>query len=327
MKNLLYIGNNLNTAKTNVSSIQILGEKLESEGYNLKYASSYSYKLLRLIEMVWCCIRYSQWTDAVLIDTYSTQNFYFALICSQVCRIFSIPYFPILHGGDLPSRLQRSPKKSRLVFENAKTNISPSLYLKSKFEEFGYENIQFIPNAIQIENYSVKSKNYKSIRLLWVRSFSKIYNPEMAIQVLKALLDNGFKADLCMFGPDSHGSLEAVKALAKKLGVDVKFTGKLDKKEWHKLSEQYNIFVNTTNFDNMPVSVIEAIALGLPVISTNVGGIPNLIQHEKEGLLVNIRHVGYVMHHVEFNQKYWGMWGCMQYMNPENFQFLETTNN
>lgn len=47
---------------------------------------------------------------------------------------------------------------------------------------------------------------------------------------------------------------------------------------------------------------------------------------EKEGLLVNIRHVGYVMHHVEFNQKYWGMWGCMQYMNPENFQFLETTN-
>ena len=47
---------------------------------------------------------------------------------------------------------------------------------------------------------------------------------------------------------------------------------------------------------------------------------------EKEGLLVNIRHVGYVMHHVEFEQKYWGMWGCMQYMNPEEFQFLETVN-
>ena len=47
---------------------------------------------------------------------------------------------------------------------------------------------------------------------------------------------------------------------------------------------------------------------------------------DKEGLLVNIRHVGYVMHHVEFEQKYWGMWGCMQYMNPEEFQFLETVN-
>lgn len=47
---------------------------------------------------------------------------------------------------------------------------------------------------------------------------------------------------------------------------------------------------------------------------------------DKEGILVNIRHVGYIMHHVEFDQKYWGLWGCMQYMNPENFVFLETTN-
>ena len=47
---------------------------------------------------------------------------------------------------------------------------------------------------------------------------------------------------------------------------------------------------------------------------------------EKEGIIVNIRHVGYIMHHVEFNQKYWGMWGAMQYMNPENFLYLETTN-
>jgi hypothetical protein len=47
---------------------------------------------------------------------------------------------------------------------------------------------------------------------------------------------------------------------------------------------------------------------------------------EKEGIIVNIRHVGYIMHHVEFNQKYWGMWGAMQYMNPEDFLYLETTN-
>ena len=52
----------------------------------------------------------------------------------------------------------------------------------------------------------------------------------------------------------------------------------------------------------------------------------SIYKDEKEGLLVNIRHVGYIMHHVEFNQKYWGMWGAMQYMNPENFLYLETVN-
>jgi len=47
---------------------------------------------------------------------------------------------------------------------------------------------------------------------------------------------------------------------------------------------------------------------------------------DNKDILVNIRHVGYVMHHVEFNQKYWGLWGCMQYMNPEDFLYLETKN-
>ena len=53
---------------------------------------------------------------------------------------------------------------------------------------------------------------------------------------------------------------------------------------------------------------------------------PSVYIDEKEGILVNIRHVGYTMYHTEFDQKYWGMWGCMIYMNPEDFMFLETTN-
>src|SRR5690606_8649342 len=51
-------------------------------------------------------------------------------------------------------------------------------------------------------------------------------------------------------------------------------------------SKDYNVFINTTNFDNMPVSVIEAMALGLPVVSTNVGGMPYLIDDGEDGLLV-----------------------------------------
>ena len=53
------------------------------------------------------------------------------------------------------------------------------------------------------------------------------------------------------------------------------------------MSEDYNVFINTTNYDNTPLSLIEAMALGLPVVSTNVGGIPFLIDHDVHGLLVN----------------------------------------
>ena len=50
--------------------------------------------------------------------------------------------------------------------------------------------------------------------------------------------------------------------------------------------QECDIFINTTNFDNTPVSLIEAMALGFPVVSTNVGGIPYLIEDRKDGLLV-----------------------------------------
>jgi glycosyltransferase involved in cell wall biosynthesis len=47
-----------------------------------------------------------------------------------------------------------------------------------------------------------------------------------------------------------------------------------------------DIFLNTTNVDNTPISVLEAMACGLCVVSTNVGGIPYLLEHEHDALLV-----------------------------------------
>ena len=89
-----------------------------------------------------------------------------------------------------------------------------------------------------------------------------------------------------MVGPDSDGTLKDIKVMVQNLNLDVKFTGKLSKQEWVALSKTYNIFINTTNFDNMPLSVIEAMALGIPVVSTNVGGMPYLIKNNDNGILV-----------------------------------------
>jgi len=108
----------------------------------------------------------------------------------------------------------------------------------------------------------------------------------MAVYVVRALKDRGYDPSLCMVGPDSDGTLQKVQGLAKSLDVDVTITGKLSKRAWIDLSKAYNVFINTTNFDNTPVSVIEAMALGLPIVSTNVGGMPFLIKNGEQGLLV-----------------------------------------
>ncbi|QNK78746.1 glycosyltransferase family 4 protein [Winogradskyella sp. PAMC22761] len=285
-KNVLYLGNNLSNSKTNVSYMKGLTQALEGEGFLVFCKSAFQNKIARVLDMVKGTIVYGYRMDNVLIDTYSTQNFYYAFVVSQVCRLLRLPYIPILHGGNLPQRLEQNPKLSCMLFKPAKVLVSPSIYLKEAFNKQGFTNVVYIPNSLQLQNYPFALRSIDAINILWVRSFSEIYNPCLAVDILKALQDLGYITTLCMAGPDTDGSLAKVKSRAKALGVTVETPGKLTKAEWIRLAKDYNVFINTTNFDNMPVSVIEAMALGLPIVSTNVGGMPFLIEDEVDGLLV-----------------------------------------
>lgn len=286
MKKILYIGNRLSTKNSTVTSVDTLGSFLEKEGYSVRKYSNKKNKLLRLISMCAAVFKFRKSTDIILIDTYSTQNFYYAWIVAWCAKTINIPYVPILRGGNLPNRLNSDKKKSFFLFRNAWINIAPSMYLLKTFEENGFQNLLYIPNSIEIKKYNFKKRTMKP-KLLWVRSFSKIYNPHLAIKILENLLIDYPDATLCMVGPEKDGSLEECKSYVKNHPLPVTFTGKLEKDEWISLADEYSIFINTTNFDNAPVSVIEAMALGLPIVTTNVGGIPYLLKDNEEAFLVS----------------------------------------
>jgi L-malate glycosyltransferase len=283
---LLYIGNKLSKNDITVTSIETLGLFLENEGFKVYNASSIKNKWLRLIDMLWKTMKYSKNVSVVLIDTYSTQNFYFAVAVANLCRLIRLPYIPILRGGNLPRRLQKSRSQAYKLFKGAKTNVAPSKYLMDKFAAEGYHNLTYIPNTIEIEQYSYLPRKETGPKLLWVRSFAEIYNPMLALLVVEKLKEKFPNVSLCMIGPEKDGSLQKCKAYAAELQLPVIFTGMLSKEEWRQRSEDYDIFINTTNLDNTPVSVIEAMALGLPVVSTDVGGVPYLIEDQKDGLLI-----------------------------------------
>jgi len=308
---ILYIGNNIKSNSATVTTISNLGELLKKEGFNVKVKSSHSTKFFRLLSMLWAIIRYRNQISYVLIDTYSTLSFFYAFFTSQLCRILKLKYIPILHGGNLPKRLDNSSIISRLIFSNSYLNIAPSNYLLEEFSARGYGTI-FIPNVLEIKDYKFLERNIVSPKLLYVRAFSKIYNPELAIKVLDTLIETYPNALLCMVGPEKDESLQLCKSLVKTLKLEnhVEFTGMLPKRQWHKKSEDFNIFINTTNFDNTPVSVMEAMALGLPIVSTNVGGMPYLISHKKDGLLVDkndankmVNAVKYLIDNQEFTRQ------------------------
>ena len=259
---------------------------LRKEGYVVRTASTRNNKALRLAEMLTLLARYKKTTDIVLIDTYGAMNFYYAYLVGKTCELLKMDYIPILHGGNLPERLEDSKNFSKDLFGKALMNVAPSKYLYQIFQDNNYPNTQIIPNSIKIENYPFKERFNFQPKLLWVRRFQKRYNPILAVEVLKIIADTFPNASMCMVGPDKDGSLHTARKLAETYNLDVTFTGKLRKKQWAKLSGDYDFFINTTSIDNTPISVIEAMSLGLPIISTRVGGMDCLIEHNQDGILV-----------------------------------------
>lgn len=239
--------------------------------------------------MWWNIIRCRNKVNAVLIDTYSSSAYTYAKTCGALCRVLGLPYIPYLHGGGLPQRFQADFEASKKYISGGSAVVCPSGYLQKAVQDSFKISPIVIPNFIDISHYPfLKRGNLQLLRILWVRSFHESYQPHLAVEVLKNLNDKGMDVHLTMVGPNKDETLDKCQRMAETAGVSdrLTITGRLPKADWIALSASHNLFLNTTSVDNTPVSVMEAMALGLPVVTTKVGGIPFLFEDGKEGIMV-----------------------------------------
>ena len=283
---IIYIGNfwELSNPAAGLELIKELKDK-----YYFKFYSKKTNKVLRLLDMLYGIIKNKTEAKLVLIDTFSTFAIWIAFFCSLFCQILNIKYIPIVRGGDFLRAYKNKTFLVRFIFKNAWNIVSPSKYLQIELQKLGFV-IKYIPNGINPDFYISQKKpdKFDKCSLVWVRAFHKIYNPKMAIEVVKILKGDFKNIKLTMIGPDKDGSLDDCIKLVEnyKLNDNIKFTGYLGKKNWIKIARTANVFINTTNIDNHPKSVIEGMLLGLPIVSTNVGGIPYLLKEGRESNLV-----------------------------------------
>jgi len=169
----------------------------------------------------------------------------------------------------------------------ATTVTSPSPYLAESLKGFR-EDIRVIPNAIKIGGYPYRPRDTVSPRIVWLRAFHRMYRPELAVKVVELLKREWPGTALTMVGPDKDGSLRRVREFAEASGVSgaVKLVPGVPHSRVREVLAGGDIFLNTATVDNTPVSVLEAMACGLCVVSTNVGGIAYLLEQEVDALLV-----------------------------------------
>ena len=269
-----------------LSQSEIVATLLAKEGYAVRTTSAYPHPLKRLVDIIRSLLAWRAITDVVILEVFSGRGFLLVDVASLLAQRLKLPLIQVLHGGDLPHFTEQHPRWVRRVLHRADQIISPSTYLAHHFSKWGFD-VSVIPNVLQLDNYPFRRRHCLQPKLLWMRTFHSLYHPQMAVAALSALRRREIPATLTMAGADK-GLLASVRELvaAKNLGGHVHFPGFLDMAAKQQIFDEHDIYLHTNRADNMPVSVVEAAAFGLPIVATRVGGIPYLLQHEETALLV-----------------------------------------
>jgi glycosyltransferase involved in cell wall biosynthesis len=288
MPAVLLIGNFLSASAGVRTVCEELADRLAGARWRVLTTSAKSARAARLADMLAAIWSRRREYDVAHIDLYSGAAFFWAEAAAFALRRTGKPYLLTLHGGGLPRFARRWPGRVRRLLESAVAVTAPSAFLQSEMLRYR-PDLLLIPNAIEVARYPFRARTRPLPKLVWVRAFHEMYDPALAIRALGILRERVPDATLEMVGPDKHdGSLERARAAAAGLRLDgaVAFRNAVPKSDVPSCIDRGDIFLNTTTIDNTPVTVLEAMACGLPIVSTNVGGVPNLVRDEAEALLV-----------------------------------------
>jgi glycosyltransferase involved in cell wall biosynthesis len=285
--NVLLIGNFL-SAQGIYGVCEGLAESLTNAGHYVVHSSSEPKPSRRIVDMLGTVWRERRRYDVAQVDVFSGRAFVQAELVCAALRRAKKPYVLTLHGGNLPLFAGRWPGRVRRLLRSAAAVTVPSTYLLEQMRPY-HENLQLLPNPVDVNAYAFRLRKMVRPRLVWLRAFHELYHPSIAVRVLALLAPEFPEVHLTMIGPDKgDGSLARVRELARECGLSDRLTlaGSISKSEVPASLSEADIFLNTTSIDNVPISILEAMASGLCIVSTNVGGIPYLLRDEHDGLLV-----------------------------------------
>ncbi len=187
-------------------------------------------------------------------------------------------------GGEAEIFFNRWRKVAIPLLRKADALTVPSGFLKAVFAKFGLPS-RIIPNIVDLEIFVFRPPETLRERLINTRHLEPVYNIDCVLNAFRIVKERLGGVRLVLAGSGSEE--ERLRGLAKEWGLrNTEFLGGVNHSELAELYGGGGVFVNASRADNMPNSILEAFASGLPVVSTRTGGIPYLIRHEENGLLV-----------------------------------------
>jgi glycosyltransferase involved in cell wall biosynthesis len=210
----------------------------------------------------------------------------FAAPAIWICKLRNTPIIINYRGGEAAPFLANSTRTIKFSMDRASALIVPSGFLKAVFARFGIPS-EIVPNVVDVTRFhNPNAHRIKRRKLLVARNLELIYDNESAIRAFLVVHRKYPDATLTIAG--SGPLAEPLRTLANALGIAeaIRFSGRLDRDAMAQAYLDSDITINPSLVDNMPNSILESLACGIPVVSTNVGGVPFIVNDGQTALLV-----------------------------------------
>lgn len=222
-----------------------------------------------------------------IIHTFSASYFSFLLAPTPailIAKLFGKKTILNYRSGEAEDHFRCWPRTAVPIARLADKLIVPSRYLVEVFSKFGLQ-AHAVANIIDQEKFRFRERRPLMPLFLSNRNLYPLYNVACILKAFARIQQKFPGAKLTIAGDGSQRPL--LEGLAQQLKLrNVEFRGRVAPDKMSQLYDEAHIFLNSSNIDNMPGSILESFASGMPVVSTNAGGIRCIVAHEKTGLLV-----------------------------------------
>lgn len=269
---------------------ETLGPLLEADKHEVVAVSSHRSRLRRTGQMI--AVARRERPDVALVHLYSGRAALVEDLVSSIQRRRARRLIGLLAGGGFPHFERRHPRLTRRLLGRFDHLVAPSSYLTEWASTVVDVPMSVIPNPLDADRYPFQRRTSVRPHLLWMRAYHPVYDPITAVAVIDRLRVRFPDAHLTMAGPDKGMQSEVEAEVAKRrLECHVDVRGFVTGEEKADLLATRDVFLNTPTVDNRPVSVIEAAASGMCIVSTDPGGVPHLLANGVDALLTPVGDV------------------------------------
>jgi phenylacetate-CoA ligase len=243
----------------------------------------------QILVVPWRLLRATRNASLIHIHLASHWGFYLPMLAVALVRLWrKLPVVASYHGGMAGQFVAAQRSRVHALLGNVDVLLTSAQAIAAAFEPLGLQPV-LMPNVVDLAHFRPRPGGPRDLTaqpaplLLWIKRFDTVSNPALMVRAYALVRQEAPGARLLMIG---YGPRRAeVEALAAALNAPVEFAGRVSFEALQAAYAAADLFVSSSAVDNQPNTLLEASAVGLPIVATAVGGVPETVHDGVDALL------------------------------------------